>query len=327
MAHYLMSVCYPVGVGEPEPDELERIMAKVGSLNDDLKAAGAWVFGAGLHDPSTATVVTTTEAGTSMTDGPFIESNPFPNGDACPGFVPIGDKYLLATFSHRVGGQYLLGDYSPQSRKFKPYAHGRFNHGRVSPGGVHAPSVAADGNGGVINLLNINDGESSQEWDQIMSLAQQLSLGPDHQLRIAPVEAVQSLRGRHQHIGETIIPTPAIDDFFKHSLRRMIGPYPPAPDRHLRERCFLHCRRHSSAGGRLCAGKRPRRPARQRRFRVQRARLRQRFPQIAMEALGMDFSSHFELPPQVNAGRRLAAVVQDRRPGGAASELRLPRLV
>jgi hypothetical protein len=74
MAHYLMSVCYPVGVGEPAPDELERIMAEVGSLNDDLKAAGAWVFGAGLHDPSTATVVTTTEAGTSMTDGPFIES-------------------------------------------------------------------------------------------------------------------------------------------------------------------------------------------------------------------------------------------------------------
>jgi dimethylhistidine N-methyltransferase len=35
------------------------------------------------------------------------------------------------------------------------------------------------------------------------------------------------------------------------------------------------------------------------------ARLRQRFPQIAMEALGMDFSSSFQLPPQVNAGKRL----------------------
>ncbi|MGD9955274.1 MAG: YciI family protein [Candidatus Nanopelagicales bacterium] len=74
MTHYLMSVCYPAGAGEPEPAELERIMAEVGALNDDLKAAGAWVFGAGLHDPSTATVVTTTDAGVSMTDGPFIES-------------------------------------------------------------------------------------------------------------------------------------------------------------------------------------------------------------------------------------------------------------
>ncbi|WP_313034555.1 L-histidine N(alpha)-methyltransferase, partial [Massilia alkalitolerans] len=34
-------------------------------------------------------------------------------------------------------------------------------------------------------------------------------------------------------------------------------------------------------------------------------RLRQRFPHIDMEALGMDFSSRFELPPQVRAARRL----------------------
>ena len=35
------------------------------------------------------------------------------------------------------------------------------------------------------------------------------------------------------------------------------------------------------------------------------SRLRQRFPHIAMEGLGMDFSSRFELPPQVRAERRL----------------------
>ncbi len=34
-------------------------------------------------------------------------------------------------------------------------------------------------------------------------------------------------------------------------------------------------------------------------------RLRQRFPQIAMEALGMDFSQQFALPQQVRAARRL----------------------
>ena len=66
--------------------------------------------------------------------------------------------------------------------------------------------MAADGKGGVINILNINDGESSKEWDQIMSLAQQLTLGPDSLLQIAPVEAVESLRRDHQHIGETILP-------------------------------------------------------------------------------------------------------------------------
>ena len=140
--------------------------------------------------------------------GAFLENNPFPLGDAsaCPGFVPIGDKHLLASFSHSRGGQYLLGDYNSQSHKFRPYAQGKFNHGGVSPAGVHAPSVAADGKGGVINILNINDGESSKEWDQIMSLAQQLTLGPDSLLQIAPVEAVESLRRDHQHIGETILP-------------------------------------------------------------------------------------------------------------------------
>src|SRR5205814_5131131 len=87
--------------------------------------------------------------------GGFLEANPFPLGDAaaCPGFAPIGKRHLLVSFSHTAGGQYLLGDYNGQSHGFKPYAHGRFNHGTVSPGGVHAPSVAADVAGGVINIL------------------------------------------------------------------------------------------------------------------------------------------------------------------------------
>ena len=140
--------------------------------------------------------------------GGFLEGNPFPLGDAsaCPNFVPIGNKHLFLSFSHTYGGQYLLGDYNAQSHKFKPYAHGRFNHGTVSPGGVHAPSAAADGKGGVINILNINDGRHSDDWDQIMSLAQQLTLRPDSQLRIEPVDAVASLRAEHQHIGETVLP-------------------------------------------------------------------------------------------------------------------------
>lgn len=138
----------------------------------------------------------------------FLEGNPFPLGDAgaCPNFVPIGGKHLLLSFSHTAGGQYLLGDYNRQIHRFKPYARGRFNHGSVSPGGVHAPSAASDGRGGVVNILNINDGKPSPDWDQIMSLAQRLSLGPDSQLRLAPVEAVSSLRADHRRVGPTVIP-------------------------------------------------------------------------------------------------------------------------
>lgn len=140
--------------------------------------------------------------------GTFMQGSPFPLGDAAarPGFVPIGNKHLLVSFSHALGGQYLLGDYNPDTHQFKPYAMGRFNHGGVSPGGVHAPSAAPDGRGGVINILNINDGKHSDDWDQVMSLAQRLTLGPDAQLRIAPVEAIGTLRGRHQHVDETALP-------------------------------------------------------------------------------------------------------------------------
>jgi len=140
--------------------------------------------------------------------GPFLEANQFPLGDAmaCPGFVPIGDKHLLVSFSHTTGGQYLLGDYDLERHRFRPYAQGRFNHGLVSPGGVHASSVAVDGRGGVINILNINDGKPSPEWDQILSLPQRLSLGADAQLRIAPVDAIATLRGANQHVAETTLP-------------------------------------------------------------------------------------------------------------------------
>ena len=140
--------------------------------------------------------------------GGFLEGNPFPLGDAwaCPNFVPISNKHLLLSFSHTTGGQYLLGDYNKQNHKFKPYAHGRFNHGTVAPGGVHAPSAVSDGKGGVINILNINDGKYSDDWDQLMSLAQRLTLTTDSQLQIEPVDAITSLRGKHQHVVETLLP-------------------------------------------------------------------------------------------------------------------------
>lgn len=140
--------------------------------------------------------------------GSLIEASPFPLGDAsaCPNFVPIGGRHLFLSFSHTFGGQYLLGDYNTGTHRFKPTAKGRFNHGRVSPGGVHAPSAAADGQGGVIHLLNINDGRHDDEWDQILSLPQQLTLGADRRLRIAPVAALASLRRDHKTVTETRLP-------------------------------------------------------------------------------------------------------------------------
>ena len=74
MPQYLLSVCYPVGVGQPTPAELERIMRDVGVVSAELTASGAWVFGGGLHDASTATTVFEQDGEAVLTDGPFIES-------------------------------------------------------------------------------------------------------------------------------------------------------------------------------------------------------------------------------------------------------------
>lgn len=72
MKQYLLSVYQPEG---PPPDSqaLDRIMRDVRALREDMKAAGAWVFTAGLHPPSTATVVRVNGGKPLMTDGPFAE--------------------------------------------------------------------------------------------------------------------------------------------------------------------------------------------------------------------------------------------------------------
>ena len=72
MPQYLLSVYQPDGAPPPEVD-LERIMRDVAALREEMKAAGAWVFGDGLHDASTATVVRVQGDEVLTTDGPYIE--------------------------------------------------------------------------------------------------------------------------------------------------------------------------------------------------------------------------------------------------------------
>ena len=72
MKQYLLSIYQPDG-DPPPPEVLEPIMAELGRLNDELRQAGAWVFAAGLHPPSTATVIRDRDGEALLTDGPFTE--------------------------------------------------------------------------------------------------------------------------------------------------------------------------------------------------------------------------------------------------------------
>jgi hypothetical protein len=72
VTQYLISIYQPDG--EPPPPEfLEAVGRKLHVLNQELKAAGAWVFTGGLHAPSTATVVRLRDKDFLTTDGPYIE--------------------------------------------------------------------------------------------------------------------------------------------------------------------------------------------------------------------------------------------------------------
>lgn len=74
MTKYLLSVVQPTG-GVPEPEVLDRIMADVHAVNDEMQRAGVWVFGAGLHSPDTATTLRPDGKGdVVVTDGPYVET-------------------------------------------------------------------------------------------------------------------------------------------------------------------------------------------------------------------------------------------------------------
>ena len=74
MTQYLVSVFGTESDYETPPEEMEQAYADVGRFNEELQASGAWVFGGGLHAPSTGTVVNATGAEITVTDGPYLET-------------------------------------------------------------------------------------------------------------------------------------------------------------------------------------------------------------------------------------------------------------
>ncbi len=72
--HYLMSVEYDQSRPMPTDAEMEASFARVGAVNDRMKAQGIWVFAGGLLPADSATVVRVQNGSTTMTDGPFAET-------------------------------------------------------------------------------------------------------------------------------------------------------------------------------------------------------------------------------------------------------------
>lgn len=112
MARYLLSIYQPDG--DPPPAEvLDPIMEELGRLTEEMRAAGAWVFAAALHPPSTATVI---RAGGEvlLTDGPFAEGR-----EHLGGFTVIDAEDLDAALAW---GTRLAGVLAPLAVEVRPVA-------------------------------------------------------------------------------------------------------------------------------------------------------------------------------------------------------------
>lgn len=76
MPHYMLAA--HTREGEPSTPTTEgdrqHSWEQISRLEQEMKSAGVWVFSARLHEPSTATVVKSSNGEVVTTDGPFAES-------------------------------------------------------------------------------------------------------------------------------------------------------------------------------------------------------------------------------------------------------------
>ncbi len=74
MPQYLLSV-HNAGVSPYASDEeMQQAMADTGRVNEEMQAAGVWVFAGGLEMPHTAKVVRSKDGALLHTDGPYLDS-------------------------------------------------------------------------------------------------------------------------------------------------------------------------------------------------------------------------------------------------------------
>jgi len=61
-------------------EEMQQSFADTGKVNDEMQAAGVWVFAGGLQSVTQATTVDNTGEKPIVTDGPYLESKEYLGG-------------------------------------------------------------------------------------------------------------------------------------------------------------------------------------------------------------------------------------------------------
>lgn len=74
MKQYMLAVHGVDGAEAPPADDVQEMYADVDKVNQELQAAGVWVFAGGLLPVETATVVRVDAGKVTTTDGPFADT-------------------------------------------------------------------------------------------------------------------------------------------------------------------------------------------------------------------------------------------------------------
>jgi hypothetical protein len=136
MTQYLLSVWHsPENPFPDDPAVMQKAYEQVDAFNSKLIAAGAWVFGGGLHDPSSATVVRGTDGDPIMTDGPFAETK-----EQLGGFWIITAPDLDAALAWAAeGSTACMGPSRCARSRTSPRVDGRDRAGRRCRPGTDLP--------------------------------------------------------------------------------------------------------------------------------------------------------------------------------------------
>lgn len=74
MPQYMLSVIHDWDAASMTPEEMQQSYEDVDRFNNEVQAAGQWVFGTGLQHPGTAVVVDGVQGRNVVTDGPYLEA-------------------------------------------------------------------------------------------------------------------------------------------------------------------------------------------------------------------------------------------------------------
>jgi hypothetical protein len=74
MKQYMLSVYHADSGADLTPEAMAASIRDVDVVNAELMAAGAWLFAGGLHNDSTASVVSVKDGAVVTTDGPYAEA-------------------------------------------------------------------------------------------------------------------------------------------------------------------------------------------------------------------------------------------------------------